>query len=225
MPRQKSSSRSAPKRDKPPQTGTPPQSQAAGFDIRRELDRLEEIILHSPRVPLTRWTLVEEEKLLDQLDVVRLRLPDAIEKALEVIRQKEDILLQAEDYAQDIIETAQKNAAQILDEMGIVKRAELEASQIRQQVQQEYEAIQQKTIAEIEQMRRSAQQEMQQLHQMTLAECEQIQNGADDYADAVLNRIEQQLSQMLRVIRNGRKQLNTNSPSQSSPNTKSPPHS
>jgi hypothetical protein len=38
-------------------------------------------------------------------------------------------------------------------------------------------------------------------------ECDDIQNGADDYADAVLTSIEQQLTEMLRVIRNGRQQL------------------
>jgi hypothetical protein len=45
------------------------------------------------------------------------------------------------------------------------------------------------------------------MRHMALEECEDIQNGADDYADAVLNSIEQQLSEMLRVIRNGRQQL------------------
>ncbi|NEO66806.1 MAG: DivIVA domain-containing protein, partial [Moorea sp. SIO4G2] len=48
----------------------------------------------------------------------------------------------------------------------------------------------------------------EQMRQMTLAECEEIQNGADAYADGVLYNIEQHLSDMLRVIRNGRQQLN-----------------
>ena len=40
-----------------------------------------------------------------------------------------------------------------------------------------------------------------------IAECDEIQNGADDYADHVLDSIEQQLTNMLQVIRNGRQQL------------------
>lgn len=162
-------------------------------------------------------TLIDEEALLDQLDLVRINLPQAFTEAVEIVRQKEEILLQAEEYAQDIIEEAQQRAAQIVDEMGIVRQAELEAGQIRASVQQEYEQIQQSTLAEIEQMRRQAHQEIEQLRQMALAECEDIQDGADEYADAVLSNIEQQLNQMLRVIRNGRQQLDGEAPKKSSP--------
>jgi hypothetical protein len=45
-----------------------------------------------------------------------------------------------------------------------------------------------------------------------MAECEEIQNGADDYADHVLGSIEQQLNEMMRVIRNGRQQVQGNNP-------------
>ena len=222
MLRQNPSSRSNSKGDRPIQLDTSPKNRAAGFDVQQELNRVEEIILDSPRIPLTRLTLVEEDKLLNHLDFVRINLPDAFEKALDIIGHKQEILLEAEDYAQNIVEAAQKRAAQILDETGIIQQAEFEASQIRQQVQQECEAIQRKTIAEVEQMRTKAQQELQQLHQQTLAECAEIQNGADEYAEAVLSRIEQQLSDMLRVVGNGRQQLHNNSPSQSSPNKKLP---
>jgi F0F1-type ATP synthase membrane subunit b/b' len=145
--------------------------------------------------------------LLTQLDLVRENLPAAFEEAEKIVRQREEILLQAEEYAQEMMEAAERRADQILDEMGIIQQAELEANQIRKRVQQECEAIQEQTLAEIERMRLQAQQELEQMRQMALAECEDIQNGADDYADAVLGSIEQQLTEMLRVIHNGRQQL------------------
>jgi len=40
-----------------------------------------------------------------------------------------------------------------------------------------------------------------------ISECEDIQNGADDYADQMLDNIEHKLSDMLRVVRNGRDRL------------------
>ncbi len=165
------------------------------------------MILDSPRIMLTRRTLVDEEQLLEQLDLVRLNLPDAFTEALEIIRYKEDIFLQAEQYAQDIIESAKQRAAQILDETGIIRRAEIEASQIRQQVQQECEEIKHTTLNQVEQSRHQALRELEQLRQLALDESEEIQKGADDYADAVLIRLEQQLRDMLRVVRNGREQL------------------
>ncbi len=80
---------------------------ALSFDIQRELNRLEEIILDSPRLFLTKRTLIDEEQLLDQLDLVRINLPDAFEAAKEILRQKEVILLDAEEYAQEILTEAQ----------------------------------------------------------------------------------------------------------------------
>jgi F0F1-type ATP synthase membrane subunit b/b' len=162
---------------------------------------------------LTGRTLVEEEIVLTQLDLVRQNLPKAFEQAEKVIREREEILLQAEEYAQELMDAAERRAQQILDEMGIIQQAELEASQIRKRVQQECEAMQEQTRSDIERMRLQAQQELEQMRQLVLADCEDIQNGADDYADHVLTSIEQQLTDMLRVIRNGRQQLQDEVPS------------
>lgn len=181
--------------------------EAGGIDIQRELNRLEEMILDSPRIPLTRRTLIDEEQVLDQLDLVRLNLPAAYLEAEEIIRRKEEILAQAERYAQEIIAAAEQEAAQILDEMGLVRQAKIEAEQIRRQVQEDCELVREQTLAELEQIRRAAQQEIEEMRMRALKECEEIQAGADDYAERVLRNIEQQLSDMLRVIQNGRQQL------------------
>ncbi len=180
----------------------------AGVDLEQELNQVEEIVLSSPRIPLIGRTLVDEEQLLEKLDLVRLKLPAALGQAEEIIRQKDEIILQAEEYAEEIIDAAEARAAQIVNEMGIIRQAEREADLIRQQVQQEYDAAE----AEIESMRRQAQQEVEQVRQRAIRECEEIQQGADQYADSVLKNIEQQLSDMLRVIRNGRKELQPETP-------------
>lgn len=182
-------------------------ARTGSVDIQQELNRLEEIILDSPRIPLSRRTLVDEEELLKQLDLVRLNLPEAFHEAEEIVRQKEELILEAEQYAQEVIEQAERRAAQILNEMGILRQAELEAQQVRQRVQQECEVAKEQTIAEIERMRRQAQHELEELQRRALVECEEIQIGADEYADRVLTDMEMQLSEMLRVIRNGRQQL------------------
>ena len=188
-------------------------SASSNLDIQRELDRLEELILDSPRIPFSRRTLVDEEQLLDQLDLVRLHLPAAFTEAESILRSKEDILMQAEKYAQDIIEAAEQRAVQILDEIGIVRQAKQEAEALRQQVQAECESVQEQTITEIEQLRRQTQQEIEDMRRQALAECDAIETGADEYADSVLTNIEHQLTDMLRVIQNGRQHLQSNSQS------------
>ncbi|MGI0493475.1 hypothetical protein ACN4EG_16965 [Alkalinema pantanalense CENA528] len=184
------------------------------LDIQQELNRLEEMLLDSPRLPLplSRRTMVDEDAFLDQLDLVRLSLPEAFQLAEEVVRQKDEILVQAEQYAQEIIETAEQRAAQILNETGILRQAEYEAQQLQMKVQQECEAAQQQVLAEIDQTRRQAQRELEGMQQRALEEAEEVQRGADEYADKVLRDMEAQMSEMLRIVRNGRQQLKINQP-------------
>jgi F0F1-type ATP synthase membrane subunit b/b' len=174
-------------------------------DIQGELERLKEVLLDSPR--LFGRTLVIEDQLLDQIELVQLNLPEAFHEAEEVVRHKEEILLHAEQYAQEIIEAAERRAAQLLNEMGILRQAEMEAQQVRQQTQQECDVAKEKTVNELERMRRQAQKELEEMQRLAIAECEEIQAGADEYADRVLKEMEFQLAEMMRVIRNGRQQL------------------
>ncbi|MGA1602441.1 MAG: hypothetical protein ACO4CG_09155 [Prochlorothrix sp.] len=185
-------------------------SQFAGesnIDIQQELNNLEEMILDSPRIPLTGKTLVDEEDLLDQLDAIRINLPTAFQQAQEIIRQKQKILAEAEEYARKIAAMAEERAAQIMDELGIVRQAEAEAQQVRQQLRQECETLQKQTLSEVEQVKQQALRELDEMRQQALTEQREIQQEADTYADQVLGDIEHKLSDMLRVIRNGRQQL------------------
>lgn len=176
-------------------------------DIQRELNKLEELILDGRHIPLSRLTLVDEESLLDQLDFIRMSLPAAFHEAQEIVRHKEEIFLQAEQYAQDIIATAERRAAQLVDELGIIQQAEMEARQLMQRVQQDCEAARQQMAAELERMERQAQQKAQEIQRQAIAERDAIQAGADEYADRTLGDIEQRLVEMLRITRNGRNQL------------------
>lgn len=205
------------RRDLPSPSDTDPSesihSPTANFAILQELEQLQEILLDSFHLPLTRWTVVDEGKVLDQLEVVHDSVPLAVQKALQILEQKEAILTQAKDYAEQIIQKAQQDAAHILDESGIIQQAEQQAYQIRRQVQQECEAMQRQTVTEVAQLQQVTNQEIQQFRQQTAAECQEIQEGADRYADSMLTRLEQHLAEMLAVVRNGRQQLYDNSPS------------
>ena len=201
-----------PNQNKPSTPVEPVPTGSRGIDIQQELNRLEEMVLASPHIPLTRRTLVDEEQLLDQLDLVRVHLPSVFQEAQAIVQQKKEIILQAEQHAERIVQAAQVRAAQILNEMDIIQLAELEAKQIRQQVQHEFEVQKEQNSAEIDQIRFQAQQELEQMRLAALAEAEGIQKGADEYADHVLQNIEQQLNDMLRIISNGRQQLQQEPP-------------
>ncbi|KJH73408.1 ATP synthase subunit B family protein [Aliterella atlantica] len=178
-----------------------------GVDIQQELNRLEETILASPNIPLTRRTLVDEERLLDQLDLVRMHLPIVFREAEALISQKQEIILQAQLEAEQIIEAAKIRAAQLVNQTEIFQQAEQAAMQLQAQVQQECQLALEQNHVEIDQMRLQAQQELTQMRQNAIAEALEIQQGADTYADNSLKNIEQQLQDMLQIIQNGRRQL------------------
>lgn len=150
--------------------------------------------------------------MLDQLDLVRLSLPAAFAEAEAIVQHKEEILLQAEEYGQQLVEAAEARAAEILDESNIIRQAQQEADRLRQQVQQECKALHDQTITEADRLRRQAQQELDEIQRRAISEAKEIQQGADEYADRTLSSIEQQLNDMLRIIRNGRQQLYTDKP-------------
>ncbi|MGH8002432.1 MAG: DivIVA domain-containing protein [Brasilonema sp.] len=180
-------------------------------DIQQELNRLEEMILAGFNIPLTRRTIVDEDKLLDQLDEIRLSLPEVFQEAAAIIQQKEEIFLEAEEYGQQIVDAAQAKRSQILDESDIIQQAERSAAELRRQVQQECEGMLQETLEEVDRKRRACQQEIEEMRRQAVAEAEAVEQGADDYADSVLENIEQNLLDMLRIIRNGRQQLQPDS--------------
>ncbi|NEQ32433.1 MAG: DivIVA domain-containing protein [Leptolyngbya sp. SIO4C5] len=208
-------------RPEPPRIGSQPSNSNSGepappelvvsgtgnIDLQQALNRIEEIVLDSPRIPFSRRTLIDEELLLDQLDMVRLNLPTAFRDAKQVVQRREELLLEAEQIAEEIVVAAEQRAAQIIDEMGIIRQAEQEAQRLRQQVNQECEALQAQTLAEIDQVRQQAKQEWEQMRQQAFSEAQGIQQDADAYADHVLQQMERQFTDMLRVVRNGRQQL------------------
>lgn len=176
-------------------------------EIFTEIDRLEEKILNSPRVPLTGKTMVNEEELLAQLDLIRSSVPAALKTAQEILEYKHQIVQEAQQQAQQLIAEANLHAYQVANELGIIDRAEVEAKEIRQQAIAESEQIRQQATLEIDRIRNHSVQELERMRQIVMEECQQMQAGADEYADRVLSAMELQLSDALHAVQLGRKQI------------------
>jgi cell division septum initiation protein DivIVA len=179
----------------------------SNIDILQVLNEIEEAIATSPRLPFVGLTVVDEESILDRLDLLKNNLPDAIAQAWQVLSREQEIIRDAENYAKEIVAEAERDAAQILSEQGILRQAELEANQIRLITEQECDRLRHNTLLDIEEMRHTTRQEIEQWRELAMAESQEIQNGADDYADNVLDDLEQKLSQMLKIINKSREQL------------------
>jgi F0F1-type ATP synthase membrane subunit b/b' len=173
----------------------------------QELTRLEELLLTSPKVPLTGKAMVGEDEIIEQIDFIRAALPSAFATAQEVIQKRDQLRLESENYAQQIVAKAKQQAFQISNELGIIDRAKEEAAQILKLTVNECETMRQQVFAEAEQSRERARQEAESIRQQVAAECQHIQRGADEYADSVLQSLEEQLGEMQARIQRGRQHL------------------
>lgn len=176
------------------------------MNLHRELDKLEEMLLESgPRV--AGRTMINEEKICRQIDQVRISIPESIARAEEILQYKQEIIGEADQYAEEVEAATQMRAVKMLEESTIVRQAELEASQLRRRVQEECDEMRMQTLNEINQMRRQAQKEWDTIRHQVNAEAEDMQRGADEYSDRILGSLEGQLIEMIKIVQNGRKEI------------------
>jgi cell division septum initiation protein DivIVA len=192
-----------------------PNTEIDSSHIEAALDRLEETILNSPRVPLTGKTMVNEEEFLEQIDLIRLSIPPAIKTAQEILQYKNQIIQETQQQAQQMLAEANQRAYHIANELGIIERAEQEASEMHQIAISQCEQMRQQTIIEVERIRDLNVQEIERMRQDTIAECQSIQSGADEYADRILSQMEDQFTDILQSVKMGRQRLNPSSIRQS----------
>ncbi len=177
------------------------------LDIQQSLNVLEELILESPRVPFSGRTLIDEDQLLEQLDRIRLNLPTVFQEAIQIVQQHDRIINQANQYAQEMMEAAEQEAARRVDDLGIVQQAENQARQVKQQLEQDCDALRSQTRSEIEQWQNAAEQYWEETRRSTEDECLALRQDADAYTAEALQSLEQKLSDMMRIVRNGRSTL------------------
>lgn len=100
------------------------------MDILHLVDRIEELFNESRAVPFTRNVVVDEDKMLDIIDQMRVTVPEEVKKAQQLVAQKDRILAQAQEEASRIVALAKEKAEQIVEREAIVKSAQTRANQI-----------------------------------------------------------------------------------------------
>ena len=79
--------------------------------IYKLLDKLEMMILKGIPVPFTPFVIVNHEKVIDVLDKVRACIPGEIQEAHGIIKRSEDIQMEAQRRAENILIEAKEKAA------------------------------------------------------------------------------------------------------------------
>jgi len=107
------------------------------MDILHLVDRLEELLNESKSMPLTRKLLIDEGRLLDLIDQMRLAVPEEIKSSQQVLNQKERIIAQAHEEARRTIELAQQQSDKLVEKDMISQRAESYADEIKRKAKEE----------------------------------------------------------------------------------------
>lgn len=110
------------------------------MDILHLVDRLEELFNESRTVPFTRNAVVDEDKMLDIIDQMRVTIPNEVKQAQQILTQRDRFLAQAQEEAARIVALAREKAEQMVEHESIVKSAMSRADQILAQARLDAQA-------------------------------------------------------------------------------------
>ncbi len=111
------------------------------MDILHLVDRLEELFNESKSIPLTRKVMVDEERMLDLIDQMRLAIPEEIKNSQQIINQKDRILAQANEEARRTTDLGKVQAAKLVERDEIVEKAKIMAENILERAKEETKQI------------------------------------------------------------------------------------
>lgn len=111
------------------------------MDIQHLVDRLEDLIDEGRHIPMSKFTLIDEERALSVIDQMRISVPEQIENAARVVTQKDRMLAQANEEAARIMEHARQKSEEMLSQDTILAAAQHQARLILEQAHLEAERI------------------------------------------------------------------------------------
>lgn len=111
------------------------------MDIQHLVDRLEDLIDEGRHMPMSKYTLIDEERALEIIDQMRISIPEEIEKAARILAQRDRILAQAHEEAARIAQAEREKWAQRIDNEAAVQAARSQAMNIIEQAKQDAEQI------------------------------------------------------------------------------------
>lgn len=114
--------------------------------IEEILDEIENILVDSTRVPFTNKLVIEEDDIIRLLDELRDVLPQEIKDAAKIVSERQRILEEAQKEAQNIVDQAKVYVTKLTDENIISKQAQEQANEIVQQARKAARDLQQESV-------------------------------------------------------------------------------
>src|SRR5512135_3381929 len=100
------------------------------MDIMALIDRIEEIVDNGRTVPFSSNKMVDPDKIFEIVDEIRAQFPDELKQARWIVKERQEMLEEAEKEANRVLEEARDRAQAIASEQEVVKLAEQQAAAI-----------------------------------------------------------------------------------------------
>lgn len=110
------------------------------MDILHLIDRLEELLNQSRPLWFTHNVIVDEDRMLDLIDQMRVAIPEEVKKAQQLIAQRDRILAQAQEEANRTLAIAREKSDQLTDRDAVVQSAQARAEEILARARQDVES-------------------------------------------------------------------------------------
>jgi cell division septum initiation protein DivIVA len=109
------------------------------MDILHLIDRLEELFNESRPIPFTHNVIVDEDRMLDLIDQMRVAIPEEVRKAQQLMSQRDRVLAQAQEEANRTLALAREKSEQMIERDALVQSAQKRAEQIVAQIRADAE--------------------------------------------------------------------------------------
>jgi cell division septum initiation protein DivIVA len=110
------------------------------MDILQLIDRLEELFNAAKAVPFTHNVVVDEDRMLELIDQMRIAIPEEVKKAQQVMAQRDRVMAQAQEEANRTLQLSRDKSEQMVQKDIIVQEAQRRADQILAQARSEAES-------------------------------------------------------------------------------------
>lgn len=101
-------------------------------DVMAILEKLDTYLSECARLPLVGRLMVDEDEVFNLIDDLRAALPQEIEHAKWLLKERERILAEARREADEILRDAQGQIASLASESAIAKEARIQAEELMQ---------------------------------------------------------------------------------------------
>jgi cell division septum initiation protein DivIVA len=105
------------------------------MDVFETVDRIEETLEKSKRIPFSSNLIVNEGEIYDLLDELRNTLPEELKQSRWIVKERENMIEEAKRYSEKLVKDAKEKAEMLVSETEILKNATRKAEELMSAVE------------------------------------------------------------------------------------------